>query len=63
MDEMGFRIGMGKNQWIVTKTPEQQSCFASSNNREFLTVVECISGDKSFLPPMVIIPGVMQMEA
>ncbi len=62
MDETGFSIGVGKHQWVITKTLNQQAYLASSNNREYLTVGECISGDGAFLPPTVIIPGVIQMK-
>ena len=55
MDETGFRIGVGKNQWIVTIDPSWQSYLASSNNRDYITVVEVIQGLGKVLPPMVIL--------
>ena len=55
MDETGFRIGVGKNQWIVTVDPSRQSYLASSNNRDYITVVEVIQGLGEVLPPMVIL--------
>ena len=49
MNESGFRIGVEKNQWIITRNASQQSYFASSNNCELITVVEVISnGDRYF---------------
>jgi hypothetical protein len=57
MDETGFRIGTGGKQRIITRDVRRR-CFApSSTNREFVTVVRCISASQDVLPPMVILPG------
>ena len=55
MDETGFQIGVGKNQWIVTIDPSRQSYLASSNNRDYITIIEEIQGLGEVLPPMVIL--------
>ncbi len=62
MDETEFSIDVGRHQWMVTKTLDQQAYLASSNNFKYLTVVECISGNGVFLPSIVIVPGIMQMK-
>lgn len=54
-DEMGFRTGIGRSQWILTRDPKRPSYLASSSNRETLTCVEAISGDGGVLPPMIIL--------
>jgi len=36
-DETGFRIGIGRDQWIITLDPDRQSYLASSSNRELVT--------------------------
>jgi len=56
-DETGFRIGVGKFQWIITRDLSRKSYHASDNNRKFVTVVECVSGDGNVLPPMFILAG------
>ena len=61
-DESGFRIGVGKNQWIVTRILDRQLSLGSNTNRETVTVVEAISGDGYVLPPMVILKGVLLQE-
>jgi len=56
-DESGFRIGIGRDQWIITRDPNRQAYLGSSTNRELITVGETISGDGCVLPPMIIVPG------
>ena len=62
MDESGFRIGIRKNQWIITKDATQQSHLTSSNNSELITVVKAVSGAEQVIPPMVILSGQLIME-
>ena len=62
MDETGFRIGIGKDQEIITRNSERRAFFASSNNRESVTVVECVSENGRVLPPLVILPGQTHQE-
>jgi len=61
-DETGFRIGIGKDQWIITQDPDRQSYLASSSNRELVTSCETIGGDGYVLPPMLILPGTIHLE-
>jgi len=62
-DETGFRIGIGRDQWIMTRDPNSQSYLGSSTNREPVTVCEIISGDGSVLPPMIIVSGIIHKES
>ncbi len=62
MDETGFRIGIRRDQWILTKDSKRQSYLPSSSNRKSITVVEAISGDGTVLPPFIIMSGVLQQE-
>ena len=62
-DETGFRIGIGRDQWIITRDPNRQSYLATSINRELITLCETISGDGAVLPPMVIVPSTIHQEA
>ena len=61
-DETGFRIGVGRDQWIVTMDPNRQAYLGSSTNRELVTSCEAISGDGYVLPPMLILPGTLHLE-
>ena len=61
-DETGFRIGIGKDQWVVTREPTRPLYLPSSSNRELVTVCETVSSDGEVLPPMIIIPGQNIME-
>jgi len=61
-DETGFRIGIGRDQWIVTRDPTRQAYLGSSTNRELVTVCETISADGHVLPPMIIISGIIHQE-
>lgn len=56
-DETGFQIGIGKDQWIVTREFKKPSFSPSNTNREYTTVVEAISADGHFIPPFIIFPG------
>ncbi len=60
MDETGFRIGMGKNQLVVTKRKRSQY-LGMSENRESATAVECISADGRYLPAFLILSGQRHM--
>ena len=57
MDESGFRIGVASAQWIITLEADKQSYLASSENRELVTDVECVSADGSYLPNQLILQG------
>ena len=61
-DQTGFRIGVGRNQWIVTVDPDRQAYLGSSTNRELVTSCKVISSDGYALPPMLILPGTLYLE-
>ena len=58
-DESGFRIGVGRDQWIVTRTIKHHHTLllGSSTNRDSITVCETISGDGYALPVTIIVPS------
>jgi hypothetical protein len=62
MDKTGFRIGTGGKQRIITRNTRWRCFVPSSTNREFVTVVECISASQHVLPLMVILPGKTLLE-
>ncbi|KAE8213290.1 hypothetical protein CF319_g9184 [Tilletia indica] len=55
VDEIGFRIGIGKSQWIITLCPSREAHLASETNRETLTCIEAVSAVGAHISPMVII--------
>jgi hypothetical protein len=57
MDETGFRIGIGKDQWIITYHPKKRHFLASPDDRTSLTMVECVSGAAQVIPPLIILEG------
>jgi hypothetical protein len=63
MDKTGFRIGVGGKKKIATQHAHRRAFAPSSTNRDYVTVVECVSADRSVIPPMVILPGKTLMEA
>lgn len=61
-DETGFHIGIGRDQWIITRDPTCQAYLDTATNRTLVTVCETISEDGGVLPPMVILPGAIYQE-
>ena len=62
MDETGFRIGIGRDQWVITKDRTRPAYLPSSSNRELVTVIECVSAGGTVIAPMVILPGILIQE-
>lgn len=62
-DETGFRVGIGKHQYVITLNPGQRPTLGSANCRESVTVVECVSAGGFAIPPFVILPGTRHMES
>ena len=58
MDETGFRIGCGRAQMVVTLDLKRPLRMMDSDNRTYITAVECISSAGHVAPPMLIIAGV-----
>jgi hypothetical protein len=56
-DKTGFRIGVGSNQWIVTREFKKKIYVALNTNREYVTVVEAINASGFAISPMAIISG------
>jgi hypothetical protein len=57
MDETGFRIGVGRNQWVITMDWKRPQISPSDTNRDYITSVEAVSVDGEVLPPLLIIQG------
>ena len=56
-DETGFRIGIGKDQWIITYEPNRRHFMAASDNRETITIIESVNAVGDVINPLLIIQG------
>ena len=56
-DETGFRIGVGKDQWVITFEPRRRVYLPTPDNRTSLTVTECVNAAGHAIPLMIIIEG------
>lgn len=54
-DETGFQIGVGKDQFIITRHPKKKLFNGSITNRESVTVLEAVSADGFACPPLIIL--------
>jgi hypothetical protein len=61
-DETGFRIGIGKSQWIVTTSTSKRAYLACDNSRELITSVEAVSARGVVIELMLILPGKAHLE-
>ncbi len=61
-DETGFRIGIGKDQWMVTFEPRRRIYLPTPDDRTTLTITTCVNAEGSVIPPMVIIEGAALLE-
>ena len=62
MDETGFRIGVGGNQWIITMDWHHPHQSPTDTNCDYVTSVEAISGDGIVIPPLLILKGVNHLQ-
>ena len=60
MDETGFRVGVGKDQFSVTKR-KSTNLFSMPDDRESATAFEAISATGQFLPAFLILSGQVHM--
>ena len=58
MDETGFRIGCGRAQMVIIMNPKKPLRMMDSDNRDYITTVECISSGGEVIPSLIIISGV-----
>jgi hypothetical protein len=56
-DETGFNIGIGRDQWIVTREVKKQAWIGMNTNREYATVVETINATGQVIKPYIILSG------
>jgi hypothetical protein len=56
-DETGFRIGVGRTQWIITTSTSKRSYLATDGTRDLITSVEAVSAGGAVINEMLIIPA------
>lgn len=56
-DETGIRLGVGKKEKVIVSTSRVRVENEKTTNRKSCTVGECISGDGSFMSPLIILKG------
>jgi hypothetical protein len=61
-DESGFRIGIGKDQWVITFEPRRRVYLPTPDDRTSLTMTECVNAEGVAIEPMMIIEGVALLE-
>jgi hypothetical protein len=60
MDETGFCIGVGRDQFVITKQ-KKQLYLGIPTNRESATAVETISGSGNYIPTFLILAEARHM--
>ncbi len=60
-DETGYRIGMQREDWIISVDVVQRIYSKCPDNRESLTAIECINGVGRDISPMLILTGIQQL--
>ena len=60
MDETGFRIGVGKNQMVVTRR-RRVTYLGLPTNRESATAIEAISATGAYTPAFLVLTGKVHM--
>ena len=56
-DETGFRMGVGKSQWVITEEKTLPLYQTDADNREYITSIETIGASGYDLPAMLIVAG------
>lgn len=61
-DETGFRFGVERNQWVITKDESGRLYMEDPENREYLSAVKCVRGGEDVLPNMLILSEEQYLE-
>lgn len=56
-DEIGNAFGMVSNQRVIGSADTESTVLQTSNEREWVTAIECISAEGVILTPLVIFKG------
>ncbi|KAJ5436843.1 hypothetical protein N7445_007728 [Penicillium cf. griseofulvum] len=56
-DETGFQIGVGSDQFIITRHLKKKLFNGSTTNRESVTILEAVSADGFACLPLIVLSG------
>lgn len=59
MDETGFRIGQGQNEYVIVKEKNHKFSIGNASSCQIVSVIECIGcgSNMEAIPPVVILSG------
>ena len=60
-DETGYRMGIAREDWVISVDVLRRIYSKCPDNRESLTAMECINGDGGGIPPILILTGIQQL--
>lgn len=63
MDEKGFQMGHINRERVICSKYNKDVRVKEPTNREWVSILECISADGQLLPPFIIFKGKVQKEA
>ncbi|KAE8212386.1 hypothetical protein CF319_g9261 [Tilletia indica] len=63
VDEVGFRIGVGGKQWIITMNASKDAHLASETCRDSVTCIEAVSAAGEHIAPMIILAAAQHSES
>lgn len=59
-DETGYRMGIGREDWVISVDAGRRIYSKCPANRESLTGMECINGVGEDIPPLLILTGIQR---
>lgn len=60
---MEFLVGVGKNQWVITKDNTNARLYIENpNNYKYITLVECVGDGGDVISNMLILSGKQHLE-
>ena len=62
IDEIGFCICCGRAHWVITLGPDKPMLLTDPDNREYIILVESISGGRKTIPAILILCGIQILE-
>ena len=60
-DETGYRMGINREDWVITVDVLRRIYSKCPDNRESLMGMECINCVGEYIPPMLILTGMQQL--
>ena len=58
----GFQVGCRKTHWVISTHTKKPLFLMNSDNQNYVTSIETISGKEHNIPPIVILAGVQILE-